>query len=224
MGRADASAAGFALVACLYEFEGILVHKSKCSNIAFASDSKSSSTSTALSFADLCKASGGTAKDGICVCKETFCDEGVLCNTKSKECANKDAVEIECDGSYKSTCSNNPASIGVIKECQKGIIVNRSCGTVSCNEEGTDCGECLDDVQTCINKAYHTGGFMVVCSNGDLVDAVDGEEPNGDGIACNCEITTNNSEGCCYTRRTCFKQTNWATTNCRKPSGNENDD
>ena len=462
---------------------GVCGNQSKPTDI----DSTASSSSTETTFADLCKASGGTAKDGACVCKETACDEGVLCNTKSKECANKDAVEIECDDSYKSTCSNSPASIGVVKECVKGVVVNRSCGTVSCNEEGTDCGECLDDVQTCaedknfkatvtrcekgkkvtescdgkscdprdngcgectnyehtctnddegkgtvyecvageakkavsicgnkscrtdkaicgeclngelrcdndnnnnavmyrcvdgqwerlhnkfdpldkdnykcpvacregtdpqimdyecdinqcsdcdpcwgepmvgspsnpnpcydekrckqilkdedpdyppfrdfetknkwkalipeekmavktvtgynwkdythtdvndrvgpfefdltnetrrvscnalgtyfgkchntlqtcINKTYHKGGFMVVCSNGDLVDAVDGEEPNGDGIACNCEITTNNAEGCCYTRRTCFKQTNWATTNCKKPSGNENDD
>ncbi|MBO5531302.1 MAG: hypothetical protein J5977_02445 [Fibrobacter sp.] len=466
---------------------GVCGNQSKPTDITDSSDSKASFSSTATTFADLCKASGGTAKDGACVCKETACDEGVLCNTKSKECANKDAVEIECDDSYKNTCSNSLLGVGIVKECVKGIVVNRSCGTVSCNEEGTDCGECLDDVQTCtedknfkatvtrcekgkkvtescgenscdprdngcgectnyehtctndeagkgtvyecvageakktvsicgnkscrtdkaicgeclngelrcdndinnnavmyrcvdgqwerlhnkfdpldkdyykcpvacregtdpqkmenecdinqcsdcdpcwgepmvgapsnpnpcyneercrqilkdedpayppfrdfetknkwkalipeekmavktvtgynwkdythtdvndrvgpfefdltnetrrvscnalgtyfgkchntlqtcINKAYHTGGFMVVCSNGDLVDAVDGEEPNGDGIACNCEITTNNAEGCCYTRRTCFKQTNWATTNCRKPSGNENDD
>jgi len=451
-------------------------------------ETKDTTSSTLNSFADLCKASGGKAKDGKCSCKNVTCDKGVLCNTKSKECANKDAIEIECDDSYESTCSNSPASIGVVKECVKGVVVNRSCGTVSCNEEGTDCGECVNDVQTCtedkkfqatvthcengkkktescdgnscdprdngcgactnyehtcinddekkgtvyecvageakkavsicgnkscrtdkaicgeclngelrcdndnnnnavmyrcvdgqwerlhnkfdpldkdnykcpvacregydpqkmsyecdinqcsdcdpcwgeptegspsnpnpcydekrckqilkdedpdyppfrsfetkqkwkalipeekmaaknvhgynwnnhkpvsapeervedfefdltnetrrvscnalgtyfgkchntlqtcINKAYHTGGFMVVCSNGDLVDAVDGEEPNGDGIACNCEITTNNAVGCCYTRRTCFKQTNWATTNCKKPSGNENDD
>ena len=394
-------------------------------------ETKDTTSATLNSFADLCKASGGKAKDGKCSCKNVTCDKGVLCNTKSKECANKDAIEIECDDSYKSTCSNSPASIGVVKECVKGVVVNRSCGTVSCNEEGTDCGECLDDVQTCtedkkfqatvthcengkkktescdgnscdprdngcgactnyehtctndneekgtvyecvageakkavsicgnkscrtdkaicgeclngelrcdndnnnnavmyrcvdgqwpnpcydekrckqilkdedpdyppfrdfetknkwkalipeekmavktvtgynwkdythtdvndrvgpfefdltnetrrvscnalgtyfgkchntlqtcINTSYHKGGFMVVCANGDLVDAVDGEEPNGDGIACNCEITTNNAGGCCYTRRTCFKQTNWATTNCKKPSGNENDD
>ena len=95
---------------------------------------------------------------------------------------------------------------------------------VSCNALGTYFGKCHNTLQTCINKAYHKGGFMVVCSNGDLVDFVDDEKPNGDGIACNCEITNNNAEGCCYTRRTCFKQTNWATTNCKKPSGNENDD
>lgn len=110
--------------------------------------------------------------------------------------------------------------IGIIKECQKGIIVNRSCGTVSCNEEGTDCGLCHNTLQTCINKDYHTGGFMVVCFNGDLVD----DDGNGDGIACNCEITAKNSNGCCYTKSTCFKQTNWATNRCAKPTKNEDDD
>ena len=91
---------------------------------------------------------------------------------------------------------------------------------VSCNALGTYFGECHNTLQTCINKAYHTGGFMVVCSNGDLVDA----DGNNDGIACECEKTANNANGCCYTRGACFKQTNWSRDRCAKPSGNENDD
>ena len=67
---------------------GVCGNQSKPTDI----DSTASSSSTETTFADLCKASGGTAKDGACVCKETACDEGVLCNTKSKECANTDAV------------------------------------------------------------------------------------------------------------------------------------
>ena len=35
MRRMEATTAGLATVACLYKFKGILVHKSKCSNIAF---------------------------------------------------------------------------------------------------------------------------------------------------------------------------------------------
>lgn len=84
---------------------------------------------------------------------------------------------------------------------------------VSCNALGTYFGKCHNTLQTCINKAYHTGGFMVVCANGELID----EEKEGDGIACNCEITTNNAEGCCYTRSACFKQTNWSRDRCAKP-------
>lgn len=187
---------------------GVCGNQSKPSDIS--SDSKSSSSSaTATSsssenkpttFADLCKASGGTAKDGACVCKETACDEGVLCNTKSKECANKDAVEIECDDSYKSTCSDSPASIGIVKECVKGIVVNRSCGTVSCNEKGTDCGECLNDVQTC-TEDKNFKATVTRCEKGKKVnESCDGKScdprDNGCGECTNYEHTcTNDDEG-----------------------------
>lgn len=185
---------------------GICGNQSKPSDIS--SDSKSSSSSaTATSsssenkpttFADLCKASGGTAKDGACVCKETACDEGVLCNTKSKECANKDAVEIECDESYKNTCSNSLMGVGIVKECVKGIVVNRSCTAVSCNEEGSDCGECLDDVQTCTEdknfKATVTrcekGKKVTESCNGKSCDPRD----NACGECTNYEHTCTNDE------------------------------
>ncbi|MDD5942384.1 hypothetical protein [Fibrobacter sp.] len=179
---------------------GICGNQSKPTDITDSSDSKASSSSTATTFADLCKASGGTAKDGVCVCKETTCDEGVLCNTKTKECANKDAVEIECDDSYKSTCSNSPASIGVVKECVKGVVVNRSCGTVSCNEEGTDCGECVNDVQTC-TEDKNFKATVTRCEKGKKVtESCDGKScdprDNSCGECTNYEHTcTNDDEG-----------------------------
>lgn len=175
---------------------GICGNQSKPTDI----DSTASSSSTVTTFADLCKASGGTAKDGACVCDEVSCDEGVLCNTKSKECANKDAVEIECDDSYKSTCSDSPASIGIVKECVKGIVVNRSCGTVSCNEEGTDCGECLNDVQTC-TEDKNFKATVTHCEKGKKVtESCDGKScdprDNGCGECTNYEHTcTNDDEG-----------------------------
>ena len=175
---------------------GICGNQSKPTDI----DSTASSSSTATTFADLCKASGGTAKDGACVCDEISCDEGVLCNTKSKECANKDAVEIECDDSYKSTCSDSPASIGIVKECVKGIVVNRSCGTVSCNEKGTDCGECVNDVQTCAEDKNFKA-TVTRCEKGKKVtESCDGKScdprDNGCGECTNYEHTcTNDDEG-----------------------------
>lgn len=177
---------------------GVCGNQSKPTDIS--SDSKASSSSTATTFADLCKASGGTAKDGACVCDEVSCDEGVLCNTKTKECANKDAVEIECDDSYKNTCSNSLLGVGIVKECVKGVVVNRSCTAVSCNEEGTDCGECLDDVQTCTEdknfKATVTrcekGKKVTESCNGKSCDPRD----NGCGECTNYEHTcTNDDEG-----------------------------
>ena len=91
---------------------------------------------------------------------------------------------------------------------------------VSCNALGTYFGKCHNTLQTCINTSYHKGGFMVVCANGELID----EEKEGDGIACNCEITTNNAEGCCYTRSACFKQTNWSRDRCAKPQSTAADE
>ena len=158
----------------------------------------SSSAASAPTFADLCKASGGTAKDGACVCKETTCDEGVLCNIKSKECANKDVFEKECSDSFTNSCSDSPTGIGIVKECVKGVLVNRSCGLVSCNEKGTDCGECLNDVQTCTEdknfKATVTrcekGKKVTESCNGKSCDPRD----NGCGECTNYEHTCTNDE------------------------------
>ena len=159
--------------------------------VEISSDSKSSSSATEPTFADLCEASGGTEKKGVCVCKNISCDDGVLCNTKSKECANKDVFEKECNDSDKSTCSNSPLGVGIVKECVKGVLVNRSCGTVSCNEEGTDCGECLDDVQTCTeDKNFHA--TVARCENGKKVTESCGDKScdprdNGCGECTNYE-------------------------------------
>ena len=179
---------------------GICGNQSKPSDITdISSDSNASSSSTATTFADLCKASGGKAKDGACVCDDITCDEGVLCNTKSKECANKDALEKECDeSSYNNSCSNSPASIGIVKECVKGVVVNRSCGTVSCNEDGTDCGECINEVQTCTEDKKFKA-TVTRCENGKKVTESCGEyscdpRDNGCGECTNYEHTCTNDE------------------------------
>ena len=179
---------------------GVCGNQSKPSDITdISSDSNASSSSTATTFADLCKASGGKAKDGACVCDDITCDEGVLCNTKSKECANKDALEKECDeSSYNNSCSNSPASIGIVKECVKGVVVNRSCGTVSCNEDGTDCGECINEVQTCTEDKKFKA-TVIRCENGKKVTESCGEyscdpRDNGCGECTNYEHTCTNDE------------------------------
>ena len=174
---------------------GICANQTKSSD---DTDSKDTTSATLNSFADLCKASGGKAKDGKCSCKNVTCDKGVLCNTKSKECANKDAIEIECDDSYESTCSNSPASIGVVKECVKGVVVNRSCGTVSCNEEETDCGECINDVQTCTEDKKFKA-TVTHCEKGKKVtESCDGNScdprDNGCGACTNYEHTCTNDD------------------------------
>lgn len=178
--------------------------KSSSSGKKSSSSTKSSSSASEddlKNFVKLCEASGGKEKDGICVCSEEICDIGSVCNIVTKKCANDiPTAESECDDSYKSTCSNSPVGIGIVKECVKGVLVNRSCTAVSCNEEGTDCGECLDDVQTCTEdknfKATVThcekGKKVTESCNGKSCDPRD----NGCGECTNYEHTcTNDDEG-----------------------------
>lgn len=135
----------------------------------------SASKEELLQFAELCKASGGSEKDGICVCSDEICDIGSVCNTVTKKCANEiSSAETDCDESFKSTCSNSPTGIGIVKECTKGVLVNRSCNTVSCNEKGTDCGECLDNASTC-TEDKNFKATVTRCENGKKVTESCGE-------------------------------------------------
>ena len=185
--------------------------KKKGSSSSGASSSSGKSSSSAKSssskateeeltnFAKLCEGSGGTAKDGVCTCGSEICDIGALCNTVTKKCANiVTAADSECDDSYKSACSNSPAGVGIVKECVKGVLVNRSCNTVSCNEEGTDCGECINDVQTCTEDKKFKA-TVTHCEKGKKVTESCGDKScdprdNGCGACTNYEHTCTNDE------------------------------
>lgn len=177
----------------------------KSSSSGKKTSSKSSSSKASeedlKNFAKFCEASGGKEKDGVCICSEEICDIGSVCNTVNKKCANPiPSGESECDDSYKSTCTNSPVGIGIVKECVKGVLVNRSCSTVSCNEEGTDCGECLNDVQTCTEDKKFKA-TVTRCEDGKKVTESCGENScdprdNGCGECTNYEHTcTNDDEG-----------------------------
>ncbi len=90
---------------------------------------------------------------------------------------------------------------------------------VSCNADGTDYGRCHNSLQICINRQYHGYGYIVQCSHGALSDY----DENGDGIACHCEDTGRNANGCCYTRRNCFKNSSDIAGEalCKKPGSSE---
>lgn len=121
-------------------------------------------------FTAACKASGGTETDGICVCSKTICDVGIVCNFETKQCANAGEAGGECTEETPSVCTNSPAGIGIVKECQNGHKVNYSCQTVSCNEAGDACGECnnISDEQSCFNSP-NLIGQLTKCSNGRKV-------------------------------------------------------
>ena len=101
-------------------------------------------------------------------------------------------------------------------------------GRVSCLADGSRYGRCHNSLQVCINEEYHGKGYIVQCSHGALAEyppCNNPEDPNcntkGDGIACHCErLGTQNANGCCYTRSSCFKNTT-ATSGpalCTKPN------
>ena len=102
---------------------------------------------------------------------------------------------------------------------------------VSCNADGTKYGQCHNSLQICINQSFHERGYIVQCRSGKLAEYDnnpynDSNPTNkGDGIACWCERTENNSKGCCYTRNSCFKNTSVTSgvELCKKPEKNDSD-
>ena len=185
------------------EYANYVCFKSEWKMVPDSTSARKNDSSATISdfkkFKELCAATGGSEKDGVCVCQEELCDVGVVCNTDTKKCSNMNNSAVgECNDSYKSTCSNSPASIGVVKECVKGVVVNRSCGTVSCNEKGTDCGECVNDVQTCTeDKNFHA--TVARCENGKKVTESCGDKScdprdNGCGECTNYEHTCTNDK------------------------------
>ena len=134
-------------------------------------DNDTDTGNSSTDFDKSCKASGGTPIDGVCVCDKVVCDPGIVCNTETKKCANY--VAPECDADTPDTCTNNEEGIGVVTKCQNGHLFTSNCKTVSCNEAGTDCGECLNGSgDVCVNDS-EDNGFTAYCNNGTLVKKED---------------------------------------------------
>ena len=87
----------------------ILVSNKESSSSAKSSNSKVSSSSKGKdelsNFTELCKASGGTAKDGACVCKKELCDVGSVCTTITSVCGNRSTRADISSDSKKSASS-----------------------------------------------------------------------------------------------------------------------
>ena len=119
-------------------------------------------------FSQMCSYSGGSVSGAVCSCNNTNCDDGVLCNMSSGTCANESTIIINpsgnCNG-FVRTCNNNAIGVGMVSDCVNGVQFQRSCSTVSCNEDNTDCGECLNNVTTCTNDENRVGK-VESCTNG----------------------------------------------------------
>ena len=174
--------------------EGDIESSESGNGVLESSDSRKEDLDT-NKFKAICESTGGTEKDGVCVCGEELCDVGAVCNTETKKCPDKNSPVVgECDDSYISTCENSGKGIGIVKECIKGVLVNRSCGMASCNEEATDCGECIDNVQTC-TEDKNFKGTATRCERGKKVIESCGDyscDPNGTG----CGQCTNYGRSC----------------------------
>ena len=132
-----------------------------------AEDNDADTGSSGIDFDKSCETSGGIPTDGVCVCDKVVCDPGIVCNVETKKCANY--VESECSEDTPKTCTNDETGIGNVIECQNGHLFSFSCKTVSCNEAGSDCGECLNEIgDVCINDS-EDNGFTAHCNNGTLV-------------------------------------------------------
>ena len=151
-----------------------------------------------------------TNKDGIGIIKA--CIKGRLieyscrtagCNEKGDDC-DMNMSRNECTEDTPSVCTNNKDGIGIIKTCVRGQLIEYSCLSVSCNEEGTDCGECVNNVSTCTDDKDFKG-TVTKCENGKKKEQKCGNVScDGDkcGTCRNYDKTCeNNEEGACHQLR-----------------------
>ena len=156
----------------------------KSSSSAKSSDAKSNSSSSAKSssssYVEECKE--GTPdvctnnKDSIGVIKT--CIRGKLieyscrtaaCNEKGDDC-DMNMSKIECtEDDTPPVCTNDGKGIGNVKACIKGRKVEYSCRSVSCNEGGNGCGECVNNVSTCTDDA-DLKGTVTKCEDGKKIE------------------------------------------------------
>jgi hypothetical protein len=143
-----------------------------------------------------------TNKDGIGIIKA--CIKGRLieyscrtaaCNEKGDDC-DLNMSKIECKDDTPDVCTNNGKGIGIIKTCVRGQLIEYSCQSASCNEEGNDCGECVNNVSTCTDDKDFKG-TVTKCENGKKVEKECGNascDGNKCGTCLNYNRTCENDE------------------------------
>ena len=122
-------------------------------------------------FSMMCSYSGGSMSGGVCSCNSVACEAGALCNMNSGTCGSSGPV-VDPSGNcneFVSTCKNNALGVGIVSDCVNGVKFQRSCNTVSCNEDNTDCGECLNGKSECKNDDNRVGK-VISCENGKKIE------------------------------------------------------
>jgi hypothetical protein len=104
------------------------------------------------------------------------------CNEKGDDC-DMNMSKIECtEDDTPSVCTNDGKGIGTVKACIKGRMVEYSCRSVSCNEGGDGCGECVNNVSTCTDDEDFKG-TVTKCEDGKRIEEKCGDV-SCDGNSC----------------------------------------
>ena len=126
-------------------------------------------------FEQACIQSGGTPVEGICVCSQVSCNEGVICNFKTRQCAGKEVSAGEpCKSGSDPICRQDKTdrTRGILLTCgEDGTYTERACdGGASCRSN-TECGTCKNYDQVCENKVDGAEGKEI----GSVMECQEGE-------------------------------------------------
>ncbi|MBQ9242976.1 MAG: hypothetical protein IJ165_07090 [Proteobacteria bacterium] len=125
-----------------------------------------------VTFELACKASGGEAAGGICVCNGVGCERGIICNFNTKNCADKGIQAGDACTGNVSECHNNDELVGQVMACNGSSFEVSECkdamgSPVSCNHN--KCGTCKNYTQICenqLNAERKEIGHVMECQEG----------------------------------------------------------
>ncbi len=150
-----------------------------------------------ITFEAACKASGGDAAGGICVCNQTGCGQGAVCNFNSHDCSDSPQMcstkveGVKCsagDPNCAPSCKNE-LSVGKLYLCNGSTFEKQTCKDaedheVSCKSE-TECGSCKNYTQLCENNADGIGQIKM-CQDGVSGNTI----ANCGDVSCRTDVPT----------------------------------
>lgn len=142
-------------------------------------DKRSNCDSVVDAFSLSCVISGGKYNDSRCICSNTPCSKGVICEGNG-QC---DGIEFECNGA-ETKCTDDENSIGQLRSCSNGQLGDATAcpNNVSCTKDGTKCGNCKNgDIKNSCKTNEEGIGEYSICQDGDWSTVeCDGSSCKGD--------------------------------------------
>ena len=157
---------------------------SACAWIGCEDDSSGSNNNSNNN--SVCVSSGGVLDGSRCKCDGVVCDEGVLCNTVTKQCANKlegGCLYNESDSSENTICNN-----GRMMTCTDSNLWEA--GDIceyGCKADGKDCSECNANI----------------CDENDFIKCEDGVKQEPEHCEHGC-LDTGCKDACEGNETSCF--------------------